>query len=121
MVIATTNDTVCSTAGGTPKRSNTGDSRWLTAGSPTRPSTIEPTVMPNWAPYHRGFLAGPDDRHRAVLVHLFGQCLQPVAARRDQGELGADEERVGRDQQQREQDSEKVAPIRPAPPRRPVR
>src|SRR4051794_24059522 len=50
MVIATTNDTVCSTASDTPSRSNGASSRCATAGSPTRPRRIEHTVMPSWAP-----------------------------------------------------------------------
>src|SRR5882757_660045 len=50
IVIATRKDTVCSTASGTPSRSNGVSSRWATAGSPTRPSRIEHTVMPSCAP-----------------------------------------------------------------------
>ena len=57
--------------------------------------------------HHRQILAGPDHRHRAVLA-LFGQGFQPVAARRDQRELRADEERVGRQQQHGQQHAEEV-------------
>ena len=44
---AMTNDTVCSTVSGIPTTANGFSSRWATAGSPTRPSRIEQTVMPS--------------------------------------------------------------------------
>src|ERR1700738_5171638 len=50
IVIATTNDTVCSTAPGTPNRSNGFSNTFATAGSPMRPNRIEHTVIPSCAP-----------------------------------------------------------------------
>ena len=62
--------------------------------------------------HQRQVLAGADHGDRAVLA-LLGEGLEPVAARRDQRELRADEERVGAEQQHGQQHAEKVAHQRP--------
>src|ERR1700694_2331009 len=69
MVSATTKDTVCSTASGTPNRSNGLSSRWATAGSPMRPSRIEHAVMPSCAP------ASISDRFSPARMTVTALCL----------------------------------------------
>src|SRR5271165_2517839 len=86
IVIATTNDTVCSTAAGTPKKSNGRSSRSATAGSPTRPSRIEHTVMPSCAP------ASISDRFspaRITVTALRLPCSARASSRSRRAEISA--------------------------------
>ncbi|SLH19903.1 Uncharacterised protein [Mycobacteroides abscessus subsp. abscessus] len=57
--------------------------------------------------HHRQVLTGLDDGHRVAFA-LRHQRLQPVAARGDQRELRADEERVARQQHDGERDTEQI-------------
>ena len=60
--------------------------------------------------HQRQVLARPGSRSTALRLPLLGERFQPVAARRDQRELRADEERVGAEQQHGQQHAEEVSP-----------
>ena len=61
IVIAMTNDTVCSTVSGMPSRWNGFSNRCATAGSPTRPNRIEQIGDAQLRPgqHHRQILVPP--------------------------------------------------------------
>ena len=100
IVIAMTNDTVCSTASGMPSRCERllQQVRHRGLADPAEQDRADGDAQLRAGQHQRQVLAGPDHGDRAVLA-LFGQGLQPVAARGDQRELRADEERVGGQQQ----------------------
>jgi hypothetical protein len=64
--------------------------------------------------HHRQILAGADDGDRAPLT-LLGKGFEPVAARRDERKFRADEERVGKQQQDGQRHTEEVGHQRRPP------
>ena len=82
--------------------SNGRSMRCATAGSPRRPSSSEQIVMPSWTAASMRDRSAPRLQHRGgARGARAGHRLQPVAAGGDQRELGADEERVGQQQERR--------------------
>ena len=101
----TANATGCSSESGTCAASNAGSSRWATVGSPTAPSTSEQTVMPSWlTPITSDMFSIARSVVRAIREPGLGARLDLGTACGDQGELGADEERVAEQQQHRDQE-----------------
>ena len=105
MESATTNDTVCSSASGMPSDVERLLQQVRDGGlaDPAEQDRAHRDAQLRAGQHQRQVLTGPDHRDRALFA-LFGQRLEPVAARRDQRELRRDEERVGAQQQHREQD-----------------
>ena len=86
IVIAMTNDTVCSTVSGMPSKWNGFSSRCATAGSPTRPSRIEQTVMPSCAP---ASISGRFSPARMTVTALCLPCSARASSRSRRAEINA--------------------------------
>src|SRR3954452_4362320 len=86
IVIAMTNDTVCRTVAGMPSNPNGLSNRCATAGSPTRPSRIEQTVMPSCAP---ASISGSFSPARMTATALCLPCSARVSSRSRRAEISA--------------------------------
>ena len=82
---ATANDTVCSRAGETPPTESNGRrSRSATAGSPSRPSRIDDTVIPSWAPAN---ISGSCSPARIAVTALDLPCSANASSRSRRAEI----------------------------------
>src|SRR6185503_11248632 len=86
IVIAMTNETVCSTVSGIPSKWNGISSRCATAGSPTRPNRIEQTVMPSCAP---ASISGRFSPARITVTALCLPCSARASSRSRRAEINA--------------------------------
>src|SRR6201988_5298268 len=86
IVIAMTNDTVCSTVSGIPSKWNGVSSRCATAGSPTRPNRIEQMVMPSCAP---ASITGRFCPARITVTALCLPCSARASSRSRRAEINA--------------------------------
>ena len=86
IVIAMMNDTVCSTVSGMPSARKGVSSRCATAGSPTRPSRIEQTVMPSWAP---ASISGRFSPARITVTALRLPCSARASSRSRRADINA--------------------------------
>src|SRR3954454_15499323 len=86
IVIAMTNDTVCRTVSGMPSNPNGLSNRCATAGSPTRPSAIEQTVLPSCAP---ASISGRFSPARMTATALCLPCSANASSRSRRAEINA--------------------------------
>ena len=98
------------------RRASTGSTRCATAGSPTAPRTSEQTVMPSWLTAdHQGDVLHRLERGPRHPRAGLGARLDLAAPGGDQGELGADEERVAEQQDDGERRRRSGCSSRPPP------
>src|SRR5580693_3088394 len=77
-------DSGCSSAGETPTTSNGRRSRSATAGSPSRPSRIDDTVIPSWAPAN---ISGSCSPARMTVTALDLPCSASASNRSRRAEI----------------------------------